>query len=325
MFLLHKLLRPLRSQLLKFDDPVPAESQKVKLPSRARKACDINERQVNGIYIYDFTARSHAISVHKKHEKTTTDKKRIYYFNGGGWQMPASSQHVFMCAAIAARMPGTTLSLISYPLAPNCAAPKSFPQICDLYPELMRQSAAENETVIIAGDSAGGNIALCVPLYILNQDEHAPAPAAIMALSPSTDLRRCNPEIKETAKHDPLLTVPFIVSTAECWRAEWDAFDPRISPMAADLGVLARRDIAVHGAFGTYDVLYPDALAFRNKCAEVGIKGRWLEWEQQMHVWMLTARYGFKDAKQGLDWVAEVLRDVKRQDELAETQGEAKA
>ncbi|QIX01775.1 hypothetical protein AMS68_007292 [Peltaster fructicola] len=304
MFLLQKFLRPIKSQLLKAGKTVEEESPEIKIPDRARKRCHVAQRRVDGILIYDFTPRAPKPSEH------SDKQKRVLYLAGGGWQLPASSQHVFLCADLVEQMPNTTLSLISYPLAPNYPAAKSLPRLEEILLQLYEDAAQADETVALVGDSAGGNIVLALPLYMLSKDTNAPLPKAIMALSPSTDLRRQNPMMPAVGKHDPLLTIPFIKMTAEKWRGQLDAFDPRVSPLAADLQPLADRDVHVHGITGTYDVLCPDATSFRNRLAEAGVKGKWLEWDKQMHVWVLTERYGLREAREGLEWIAHILNEI---------------
>lgn len=317
MFMLQKLLRPWRSKMLSIIPDTPAGSSRLTPPKGASKRCEISERRVDDIWIYDFTPKPSALAkldaagltpdVSKANDGR---KKRIYYFCGGGWQMPPTAQHYFLCAQIASRLPNATLSLISYPLAPNSPAPDSFPRLAALYTNLLAASRAADETVILAGDSAGGNIALCLPLAALAENPAAPVPAAILAISPSVDLRRGNPAIPAVERHDPLLTIPFINASARAWAGDWDAFDPRVSPLAADLSPLAARGVAVNGIAGTYDVLCPDAGLFRDKCQEAGVRGEWLEWERQMHCWVLTARYHFPEGKQGVDWIVDVLARV---------------
>ena len=89
-------------------------------------------------------------------------------------------------------------------------------------------------------------------------------------------------------KHDPLFRIPDIKETARKWRADWDATDARVSPLMADVSLLARRGVKVHGVVGRYDILSCDAILFREKCEQAGVEGQWLDWDKQMHCFPLA-------------------------------------
>lgn len=222
--------------------------------------------------------------------------------------MPASSEHWALCAEFASQLPDTTVSIVSYPLAPNSPAPVTIPHLLRLYNHIMRDAQDANENVIFAGDSAGGNIILCLTLLALVEDENAPCPSALLAICPSTDLRRHNPDIQVIAKHDPLLNIPFINRTALNWRGEWEAGDPRISPLLANIEPFVRRSIKIHGVVGRYDILSPDAILFREKCSLAGVQGEWLEWDKQMHCFPLTWGFKLPEGVAAKDWMVDVLR-----------------
>ena len=298
MSLIHHLIKPFGSLLIKQSQQHhPPGSPQLDVPKSVKKVCEIQERQVENIYLYDLIPKQHA-----------SRSKRLYYFAGGGWQSPPTGEHWAMIAEIAQQVPDTTVTLISYPLAPSSPAPTSFPAMMILYRTLLRQATEANEAVILAGDSAGGNIILALTLSALLEDPTSPYPTALMALSPSTDLTRSNPDIEKVAPHDPILRVPFIKSTAKAWCGEWDATDPRVSPLYADVSILAKRGVKVHGVTGGFDILGPDALKFREKCREAGVQGEWLEWDQQMHVFPLMWKYYLPEAMEAKDWICDVMR-----------------
>ncbi|KAK3110014.1 hypothetical protein LTR53_016138 [Teratosphaeriaceae sp. CCFEE 6253] len=302
MFLLQHLLKPFGALLIKQSGESAPGSQKLEPHKKALKRCEIQERQEEGIWVYDMVPRG-----------TLPGKgrtRRIYYFAGGGWSSPPASEHWVLCAEMANRLPDTIVTVVSYPLAPHSPAPVAIPQLMAWYHAALHDAEAAGERVIFAGDSAGGNIILCLPLLALLEDPDAPCPVALMGLSPSTDLSRSNPDIRTVAKHDPILRIPFINGTAKKWRAEWDATDPRVSPLYADISPLARRGVKVHGVVGGYDILGPDANLFREKCNKAGVHGEWLEWDKQMHVFPLTWAYKLPEGVAAKEWTLDVLRNT---------------
>jgi len=307
MWVLQHMLKPFSTSIVTPRKIYPAGSPQLEPHKKAQRLCNIKERQVEGIYIYDITAKD-AYRALQGDNHGKIRMKRIYFFCGGGWQIPASSEHWALCAEIAVQLANTIVSLVSYPLAPNTPAPVAFPWLAKMHETILREAEDAGEDVILAGDSAGGNIALCLPLYALHQNPKSRVPIAILVISPSTDLRRHNPDIKVIEKHDPILRIPFINHTAKKWRGEWDPTDPRVSPLYADVVPLARRGVQVHGIVGRYDILGPDAILMREKCNQVGVKGEWLDWEKQMHCFPLTWSFHLPEGVYAKNWMLDVLR-----------------
>jgi acetyl esterase/lipase len=309
MSIVQFLVRRLRNQL-NSGEPKHEDGSLVLDPSKYKLLkCTLSERTVCDVHIYDFIPPNHSPI------KTT---KRILYFAGGSWQQGPSGQHWAMCSKLAKAMPDTIISIVSTPLAPNNPAASSFPWCLRLYRALMIEAQAAGHKVILAGDSSGANIVLCLTLEALREDaergnasSEKPSPyhpVAVMAICPSTDLTRDNPDIKKVAPFDPLLTPEVINQTAKAWCGDWDSADRRVSPINADISLLAKQGIKVHGVTAGYDVLAPDGIVFRNKCSEYNVQGEWLHWEKQMHGFVLTLPYGLREAKESFQWVVDVLK-----------------
>lgn len=318
MAITHAFLRPFGPIITKMKQECPPGSPPLDIPKHATTRAHVAHRTVNGVHIYDMTPKLPHMGALKSSEKAK--HKRIYYFAGGGWRMPASADHWALTSKLAASCPNTTVSLVSYPLAPLSPAPDSIPILLELLPILLNACAAANETVILAGDSAGANLVLALPLEMLraageensadSKAPPAPMPAHILVLSPSTDLRRCNPDIPILERKDPLLRHKFIKATSEVWRGDWPAEDTRLSPLLLPLETLVAlrdRGVQVHGITGGYDILAPDALLFRDRLVEAGVGGSWLHWEKQMHVYPLAWRYGLRESRQAKDWAVEMI------------------
>ncbi|KAF2208570.1 hypothetical protein CERZMDRAFT_49142 [Cercospora zeae-maydis SCOH1-5] len=306
MFLLQHLIKPFSSKLISSSTEYPAGSPQLTPHHHARKRCDIRERKVDDIYLYDI--------VPKDSEPGKRRKRRIYYYSGGGWQMPANSEHWYFVAELAQQLHphGFAITLVSYPLAPHSAAPVSFPAMLKQYRTLMHTAEQKDEDIILAGDSAGGNIVLALVIFALLQDANdqteRPTAKSLLAISPSTDLRRSNPDMRTIAPKDPIFKIAFVKSTAEKWCGSWPPTDIRVSPLHASVEVLKTRRVKVHGVTGGYDILGPDAILMREKLSRAGVEGEWLDWDKQMHVFPLIFRYGLREGREGKDWILDVLR-----------------
>ncbi|KAH7305918.1 Alpha/Beta hydrolase protein [Stachybotrys elegans] len=197
----------------------------------------------------------------------------------------------------------------------------------------MREARDRDERVVVMGDSSGGNLALSLVTWAATspayQAQAAGFPVAVLVISPATDLRHADPDIRRVARKDPVLTPSHIQSTARAWSqgdttttgspqpgpemkrrrsmSTYTADDASVSPALANLEPLARWGIRVHGVTGTYDVLNPEAVAFREKLREAGVAGEWLEWDRQMHCFPLAFGYGLNESVKAVDYIVDIL------------------
>lgn len=345
MSLLQTLIKPIGQKLITPKKEFPAGSVKLTPHKAAKKKCHITERQVEGLWVYDLTSKS---SQHQstRESKTGTEKlnegirggkkgktRKIYYFAGGAWQMPPSPEHWKLCAELNTKIPNSIVSVVSYPLAPNSPAEAAFPSLEKFYAAVMSETSSnqtrqageqdvegekaswsdeEDDIITFAGDSAGGNVALSLTIYMLTTYPQLRAPDSLLLVSPAVDLTpqdaSNDPPLQETQKHDPLLSLPYTNSAADAWVGKMYSSDPRLTPLNAEISALASRRVKVYGITGGYDVLTPPALKFKEKCNEKGVEGEWLHWEGQMHCFPLAWVYGLKESKEGKDWILDVLR-----------------
>ncbi|KAF2436923.1 alpha/beta-hydrolase [Tothia fuscella] len=305
-----RLMRPFGHQLTKPGKQFPQGSPRLTPPSKVKKTCEVQERKVEDIWIYDISPKIPVLEkAGKKSAKKRSHNHRIYYFVGGGWQSPPSPSHWKFLTDMVSQLPSTTISVVSYPLAPVNAAPISFPKLLKLHKTIMSDAQRDREVLTLAGDSSGGNIVLCVTMEALRLDPDGPAPYSIMAICPSVDMRRDNPKLDDIRKRDPLLRQFFIESTASAWTHSWELDDRRVSPIRAEISSLHKAGVKTDGVTAGYDLLGPDGILFREKLDENQVEGAWLHWEKQMHCWPLAKTYGiFPESDEAFDWIVRVLK-----------------
>lgn len=341
MTILQTAIRPFRPRLIETTTKSPAGSQPLSPPKSLYKICAITERRVGDLYLYDITTKPRVKTLVNSADdltKLNVVQNRVLYFAGGGFQAPPSPSHWKFLAELVTKQlpPNSVVSLISYPLAPKSPASVSFPATVRAYEELLRLAKEKGEQIIVMGDSAGGNMGVGIVMDVLKKHVSnngvsekddagtgAHAPKAIFLISPSVDLTRSNPEMKKLEAVDPLFTLASTRGTAAAWcnpedgtrdekDTDWTAHDPRLSPIFAPdswLDLLRSNEIAVHGILGTYDMLSCDALKFKRRLEERGVKGEWLSAEKQMHCYLLAMNYFvFKECKDGMQWAGKVLR-----------------
>ncbi|CZT09144.1 uncharacterized protein RAG0_14002 [Rhynchosporium agropyri] len=299
-----KIVGPFASFILRPGKPEPAGSPRLTPHKGAKKICTIEETQIADTWVYIFKHPS---------KSEARPKHGIYYFAGGGFRAHPAKEHWILCANLCVSLPEYEISVVSNPLTPNSPASKSLPQLERLYDVLAEQSRHDDFRITLAGDSSGGNIALVLGLYaasqLLRNPSHGPCPVeAVMAICPATDLRNENPEIDVIEVHDPLLSRKSITEVGDGWRAELPASGSRVSSILADLTLFAQAGIKVDGITAGFDTLTPDAIKFREKLAECGVDGDWLQWEKQMHCFPLLSAFHIHEGVVGKEWMVDIWR-----------------
>ncbi|MGY4859819.1 alpha/beta hydrolase fold domain-containing protein [Cryobacterium sp. AP23] len=200
----------------------------------------------------------------------------VVYVHGGGWVNQIARQHWHLAAQIAAEA-NTTVTVPIYPLVPSGTAAAVAAGVVDL----VQQNRDRLGATSLAGDSAGGQIALSAALAL--RDEHNVTLPRTVLISPALDLSWSNPLIPSVQPSDPWLATPGGQVLAELWRGERDILDPVVSPLTGDLAGLG--PITLFS--GTRDVLNPDAHLLVDKAHQAGVDLEFHEGSGQVHVYPL--------------------------------------
>jgi acetyl esterase/lipase len=183
--------------------------------------------------------------------------------------------------------------MVSYLLAPNSPASESLPTLRKLLEKVLNVAEKEWGSVTLVGDSAGGNVALSLAFSyakgLIEDGVNSRFPKNVLIISPPTDLRNQNPAIDQADRHDPILTKALIDSAAATWAGDLPRHSPELSPVLDDFNAIKRAEIRIHGVAGTFDLLSPDGLLFREMCQKEDVFDGWMIWEGQMHCFPLAA------------------------------------
>jgi acetyl esterase/lipase len=161
------------------------------------------------------------------------DAPLVVYFHGGGWVLGGREHYDWWCTAVAADSPAVIVS-VGYRLAPEDPAPAA-PEDAIAATTWVAAHAADlgaTGPLVVAGDSAGGNLAALVAIAC--RDAGAPNLAGQVLIYPGVDLTTSFPSIREFADA-PILTRADI----EAFKAHYlaggtDPADPRVSPWFVD-------------------------------------------------------------------------------------------
>lgn len=207
------------------------------------------------------------------------DTKKLLYLHGGGYVSGSPQSHADMVARIA-KQTGLTASLIDYRLAPEHVFPAAVEDALSAYKELAKDSA-----VIIAGDSAGGGLALAVTQAI--REAGMPMPNALVLFSPWIDLTCSGESFSERAERERLLTPQWVSQMAPKYAGEISVEHPQISPLHADFTDFPPTLIQV----GSEEILYSDSIRLKQKMAAANVPVVLSEYPEMWHVFQLHAGY----------------------------------
>lgn len=220
------------------------------------------------------------------------------YLHGGSYVANATYPHWRFLAGLVEKSKRRVVAP-DYPLAPDYSYADAYRMLLPLYCELI--AAEPRPKIILAGDSAGGGLALGLALSI--RDEKIPQPEAIVMLSPWLDVTMSNPYIVEIDREDPFLNVKALVRAGVSWARGANPRKPAISPLYGNFDNLP----PMHLFIGTKDVLIADCRRFRGLCLASRARLTYYEFENMIHDWMLL---DFKEARMAADQIAAILAGI---------------
>ncbi len=190
--------------------------------------------------------------------KTKNTKAQLLYLHGGGYAMGSAKTHWKMAGRIAQRT-HFEVWIPNYRLAPEQPYPAALEDALTAW-EAMEQRFA-GEPLFLAGDSAGGGLALSL-LFRL-KERGKPMPKATYLISPWCDLSGQLPGYDRQEQKDPFLDRASLARFAKFY-AGTQLKNPEISPVfneARDLGPILLQA-------GGDELLLPDALAMERLLKE---------------------------------------------------------
>lgn len=176
--------------------------------------------------------------------------RAVLFLHGGGYRTGSPRSHRRLAALIGASARADVLN-VEYGLAPEHPCPAGLDDAITAY-EWLRWSGAAD--VILAGDSAGGGLALAVLLAL--RDAGAPLPAGAVLMAPWLDLTLSGSSVESLADVDLMLSADSLRDAAASYAAELPLEDPRVSPLFGRLEGLPPMLVQVGGV----DILRDDSV-----------------------------------------------------------------
>jgi acetyl esterase/lipase len=206
----------------------------------------------------------------------TTPIRTVVYLHGGGFVGPIDPYQVRYAARLASQL-GARVVVPDYPLTPEHTWRDSHEPLVLLVQRLLGESP---DGVVLAGDSAGGGLALAIALAL--RDRGGPQPTHLLLISPWVDLTTSTPETHEVTVGDPWLFIGKMQAYAEWWAGSPDEVGrPEVSPGLGDLTGLPPALMF----FGTRDSLWPGGQLLVRRAAEADWALTYVEEPGLLHVY----------------------------------------
>lgn len=201
----------------------------------------------------------------------------ILYCHGGGYTCGGLGYARILAAKLALDT-GHDVFSFAYSLAPEKPYPAAINDAMSVYDYLLNKGYGSGQ-IILAGDSAGGNLVLEMCMKLKEQDRFMPR--GLILMSPWTDMTATAKSYQKYKDLDPLLTIEYVHSVRAAYAGEDADYSlPQFSPINADLTGFPPTLIQV----GSNEILKDDSVRLYKKMLKSEIKARVTVYNGGWHV-----------------------------------------
>ena len=236
-------------------------------------------------------------SVTKAHMK----KFVILYCHGGGY---GTGSCLYARSLTSKLAEATSMDVLSfdYRLAPENPYPAALEDAMKAWNYLMLLGYGARD-VIVAGESAGGNLALALTLKL--KEEGRILPRGLVLMSPWTDLTSSGKSITTKAEVDPVLDKAYLDRMIQAYAGEQDLNNPFISPLFGDFAEFPPVYIQV----GENEMLLSDSLRLHKALVNANVSVKLDRFPGMWHIFQMLP---FKTAYEAMDKNAEFIFEICR-------------
>ncbi|GAB6107299.1 alpha/beta hydrolase [Fusibacter bizertensis] len=230
-------------------------------------------------------------------------KRAILYLHGGGYVGKLKNRHRLMAMKYCESLPETMVLMPDYRTAPESPYPAALEDALDAFEWLLKLGFSE-EQIVIAGDSAGGGLALAICLYLKHLKRERPC--AIIAMSPWTDMTASGASYHFNYENDPLFgnTKESLLYNRD-YVGQASEFTPYVSPLFGDYGDFPPLLIQVGGD----EMLLSDSIRVAEKAQKDGVVV-WLHvYEGMFHDFQMAGDL-IPESKEAWKEVTQFLKDI---------------
>ena len=228
------------------------------------------------------------------------DARRVLVFlHGGGFQFGSLASDGELAARLG-RAGGMRVLFPEYRLAPEHPFPAAIDDVLAVWHWLREDQGTHARSIAVAGDSAGGGLA--VALLVATRDAREALPAAAVLMSPTVDLTGSGTSMTDRVDQDPISTPALLSRLASDYLDGADPRTPLASPLFASLSGLPPILVQV----GTADLLFSDAERLALAASDAGVDVRLEIGEGLPHVYQLML--GTPEAAEATSRIGRFLR-----------------
>lgn len=237
------------------------------------------------------------LSVNRAHMK----KHVILYCHGGGY---ASGSSLYARTITTKLATSTSMDVFcfDYRLAPEHPYPAALQDAVAAWDYLMLLGYGARD-IIVAGDSAGGHLALSL-VHKLKEQERL-LPRGLVLMSPWTDLTARGASHESRSDIDPVLDKEYLERVTHFFAGEHELTNPYISPLYGDYTNFPPTYLQV----GNNEILLSDTVLLHKKMIKANVSVKMDVFKGMWHVFQMTP---FKTAYEAMDKNAEFIFDICR-------------
>ncbi|QSN61582.1 alpha/beta hydrolase [Caballeronia sp. M1242] len=232
--------------------------------------------------------------------RSSASRRTILYLHGGGYYFCSPRSHRAISFGLAVRAQANVFSL-DYRLAPEHRFPAAVDDAVAAYRALLADAAPQ--TIVIAGDSAGGGLALATLLALRDAGDALPAGAVLF--SPWTDLTGSGASMMSNEGRDPMFHAAVFPKVAAQYLGDADAAHPHASPLFGHYDGLP--PLLIQAA--DTELLLDDSTRVAKKARAAGVRVDLEIWRNVPHIFPIWAPF-MPEARQALAHAARFIEDV---------------
>jgi acetyl esterase/lipase len=210
------------------------------------------------------------------------DSQVLLYTHGGGFAVGSSASHRKLAGHLAKTL-GAVSFVLDYRRAPEHQHPAQVEDGVAVFDALV-SSGIEPRNITTIGDSAGGNLAIAIPLALREQGK--PTPGRVIAFSPWVDMENKGQTLTTNSDTDALVTPELLAGMiAGVCGDSVDPTTPLANPLHADFTGFPR----LYMNAGSVECLLDDAIRLEERAKAAGVDVTLSIGEGQQHVFPFLA------------------------------------
>lgn len=232
-------------------------------------------------YIYELIDLENFRMEYLRPESAVTGRV-ILQLHGGGYIGPMKNIYRRFAVKYSKISFGADVLTPDYRVAPEDPFPAAVEDVVQAYRWLLEEQGYQPSQIVVAGDSAGGGLALALGMYI--KDHDLPMPGGFITMSPWSDVSLSGESYESNYEIDPLFgnsRENMLYNSS--YVGDLDMKNPYLSPLFGDYKGFSPILMQV----GSYEVLLSDTLSVSEKAKKAGVKVRTSVYEGMFHVFQM--------------------------------------